>query len=175
MAPGNMMDPSSNDMLDIVDKNDTVIGSGARSMIHARGLIHRAVHIFVFDNSSRIYVQRRSSIKDRFPGRLDSSAAGHVDSGEDYESAARRELMEELALDADIEHVLKVPASQITDNEHVALFKATTDSRPRPDPEEITWGGFMRGEELTGAMERAPGDFVPAFIYLWKRYLELFG
>ena len=84
--------------------------------------MHRAVHIFVFNEAGEIYVQRRSEAKDRHPGKLDSSAAGHVDPGESYHETAMRELREEIGIKRTLEEVFRVQASEITDHEHVVLF-----------------------------------------------------
>jgi isopentenyl-diphosphate delta-isomerase type 1 len=164
------MPSTDNEILEVVDADDNVIGRATRSEIHQRGLTHRAVHIFLFNSAGDIYVQRRSAIKDRFPRRLDSSAAGHVDPGESYEQSARRELEEELGIEADLEEVLRLRASEISDNEHVVLYRALSDLDPSLDPEEIQWGGFMARDTLTELMAERPDDFVPVFIHLWNEY-----
>ncbi|MGA8833057.1 MAG: NUDIX domain-containing protein, partial [Desulfomonilaceae bacterium] len=130
----------ANEILDVVDMDDKVVGQATRGEIHEKGLIHRAVHVFLFNSMGAIYVQRRSKWKDRYPLKLDSSAAGHVDSGETYNEAARRELQEELSIMADLAAILKVQACPETDNESVVLFEAHSDVPPVPDPEEICDG-----------------------------------
>lgn len=168
-------DSIHSEILDVVDQADNVIGQATRFRIHAEGLKHRAVHVLVFDPKGRLYIQRRSHSKDRFPNRLDSSAAGHVDSGESYLDAANRELREELGIEASLREALRVEASEITDQEHVVLYDTETDQVPVPDPDEIIWGSFMSQEELDELMSRTPDDFVPAFIHLWKQYLKVGG
>ncbi len=163
---------TDNEILEIVDSHDKVIGTATRSEIHRRGLLHRAVHLFVFNPEGQIYIQRRSDSKDRHPGKLDSSAAGHVDPGETYEQTAIRELEEELGIKAEVKEVLRVPASEETDNEHVVLFEVMTEAEPSPNAEEIQWGGFMSPERVTQLMEETPDDFVPAFILLWRKYIQ---
>lgn len=156
--------------LEVVDDRDNVIGLAPRAEIHAKGLLHRAVHIFVFNSRGEVYVQRRSPAKDRFPSLLDSSAAGHVDPGESYHAAALRELGEELGIRAPLKEVLRVKACTVTDNEHVVLYSAVTDEKPVPNPEEVQWGGFMNPEALSASMARTSEDFVPAFVHLWHEY-----
>ena len=73
---------SSHELLDVVDDNDEVIAIKTRGEIHARGLMHRSVHILVFNSRGEVFLQKRSLSKDEQPGKWDSSAAGHVDSGE---------------------------------------------------------------------------------------------
>lgn len=160
------------EILEIVDSDDSVIGTATRAEIHREGLMHRAVHIFVFDPAGEIYVQRRAASKDRHPLKLDSSAAGHVDPGESYEQTAVRELQEELGISATVEKILRAAACEQTDNEHVMLFKVETDLEPSPNPEEVQWGGFMSPEKLSRLMKENPEDFVPAFILLWNEFLR---
>jgi isopentenyl-diphosphate delta-isomerase type 1 len=161
------------EILEVVDERDTVVGSATRRAIHEKGLLHRAVHIFVFNSAGDLYVQRRAPNKDRFPNRLASSASGHVDPGETYLESAVRELEEELGIRAELEEVLRLSEFEVTDNEHVVLFTTVSDSNPIPNPEEITWGAFMTGERLSQLMERNPDDFVPAFVRLWKEFLRV--
>jgi len=164
---------TESEILEVVDSHDRVIGTASRAEIHRKRLCHRAVHIFVFNTAGEIYVQRRSSVKDRHPLKLDSSAAGHVDRGEPYHAAAVRELYEELAVDGPLEEVLRIAACPETDNEHVRLYKAVIEARPVPNPNEIQWGGFVPPGRLTEMMEENPGDFVPAFRLLWREFIRI--
>lgn len=163
--------PDDQEILEIVDAADVVIGTALRSEIHKNQFLHRAVHIFVFDLAGNIFVQRRSPAKDRHPLKLDSSASGHVDPGESYETAAMRELGEELGIQAILAKVFRVTASSQTDYEHVVLFSASTGEQPDPNPEEIQWGDFMHPDRLLSLMRETPWDFVPVFIMLWERFL----
>ncbi len=166
------MHSTDNEILEVVDADDRVVGTATRAEIHRLGLLHRAVHIFIFNKSGDIYVQRRSSSKDRHPSKLDSSAAGHVDPGESYQQTAVRELEEELGIRAGVTEILQVAACPETDNEHVRLYCATTDLEPKPNPAEVQWGGFMKREELAALIKKTPEDFVPAFILLWHQFLR---
>src|ERR1700722_15312119 len=86
------------ELFDVVDADDRVIGEAPRREVHARKLLHRATHVLVHDANGRLFLQRRSLGKDTFPGCWDSSCSGHLDAGEDYPEAARRELGEEIGL-----------------------------------------------------------------------------
>jgi isopentenyldiphosphate isomerase len=89
---------SPDEVFDVVDAEDRVIGREFRGVIHRRGLLHRAVHLFWLRPDGLLGLQRRSFAKDNCPGQLSSSCAGHVDSGETYLAAAVRELAEELGV-----------------------------------------------------------------------------
>lgn len=84
----------------IVDDEDNVVGSGAVTEVRAKGLRHRIARVMVKDPAGRILLQKRADHMRTFPGRWDTSAAGHVDLGEDYTQAAKREMFEEIGLSA---------------------------------------------------------------------------
>lgn len=89
------------EMFDIVDEHDCVIGTAPRSRCHGDpSLVHRTAHVIVFHpDGERILLQLRTKTKDIQPGKWDTAVGGHLDHGEDYETAARREMSEELGLD----------------------------------------------------------------------------
>ncbi len=88
--------------LDVIDDNGNLIGEIVeRNIAHAKGIRHRASHTWlVRKNCGKIQclLQKRSLQKDSFPGCYDISSAGHVASGEDFETAAVREIQEELGI-----------------------------------------------------------------------------
>jgi isopentenyldiphosphate isomerase len=88
------------DMVDIVDADDRVIGRTTRDAAHSQHLLHRFVQVFVIDPGQRILVQRRSAAKKLGPLLFDASVGAHVDAGETYDQAVRREAVEELGLPA---------------------------------------------------------------------------
>ena len=90
------------EMVDIVDDDDVVIATVTRARMRAERLQHRAVSIAVIGSDGRLLVHRRADTKDVWPGMWDIAAGGVVSAGEDYDTAARRELAEELGI-ADVE------------------------------------------------------------------------
>ena len=78
------------EIFDVVDEEDRVIGQLSRGVIHRQQLRHRASHILVFNTSGELFLQKRSMKKECCPGLWDSSVAGHLDQGESYEACARR-------------------------------------------------------------------------------------
>jgi isopentenyldiphosphate isomerase len=77
----------------LVNERDEEIGTMARSEAHQKGLFHRIAVIYVENAKGQILVQVRKK-----NSLLDHSSAGHVDPGESYADAARRELAEELGI-----------------------------------------------------------------------------
>lgn len=88
-------------MVDVVDDDDVVVRTVTRAEMRRDRLQHRAVAVAVFASDGRLLVHRRSEDKDVWPGQWDIAAGGVVAAGEDYETAARRELAEELGVEVD--------------------------------------------------------------------------
>src|SRR5262245_56748963 len=90
----------SDELVDVVDAADRVVDTVPRWRMRAERLRHRAVLIAVRSSAGRLHVHRRSDAKGLWPGRWDVAVGGVVGAGEDYDRAARRELHEEVGIDA---------------------------------------------------------------------------
>ncbi len=156
---------------DVVDAADRVVGVETRAVVHANGLRHRAVHIFVFNARGELFLQKRSPWKDKHPGKWDSSAAGHLDSGEDYARAAARELVEELGIQNDppaLREVGALSASEETGWEFIRIYRAEHEGPFRWPSAEIEWGGFFPREVVRTWIDNRPADFAPGFLECWR-------
>ncbi|MEY2481064.1 MAG: rRNA (adenine1518-N6/adenine1519-N6)-dimethyltransferase [Verrucomicrobiota bacterium] len=156
----------------VVDKDDHALGCASRVKVHGDNLRHRAVHILIFNRDGEIYLQKRSRWKDRHAGQWDSSAAGHVNAGEQYDDAARRELLEELGVSAALERVLKLPASDRTGQEFIWLYRTCHDGPFQPARSEIETGEFFPPEIIAGWIEARPEDFAPGFLECWRAFQQ---
>lgn len=87
------------EVLDLVDEQDTVIGQATRHEVYAQGLRnYRVIHAFIINSEGKLWIPRRTLTKKLYPGGLDYSIAGHVESGETYEEALLKEAQEEANL-----------------------------------------------------------------------------
>jgi len=154
---------TDNEIYDVVDGDNRVTGQATRREIHDKGLLHRSVHTLVFDEEGRLFLQKRSAQKDENPGLWDTSSAGHLDSGEGYPEAARRELKEELDIDERPKPVVKLAACWETAWEHVEVFACTTVQPIRIDPGEIAEGRYFTLDEIARAIAETPDRFPPTF------------
>jgi 8-oxo-dGTP pyrophosphatase MutT (NUDIX family) len=155
------------ELTDIVDERDVVIGRATRREVRARKLLHRGVGILCRNSAGAIYVHRRTDIKDVFPGRYDMFVGGMVGAGETYLDAALRELAEELGVVvAELSHVGRFLYAERDNPCWNQLFEVTWDGRVRPQPEEIAWGAFLSREELDGRLAEWP--FSPDALAAYK-------
>ena len=162
------------ELFDVVDTEDNVLRPETRSTVHRNRLLHRAVHIFVFNAVGQLYLQRRSMTKDSAPGKWVSSCSGHVDSGEDYDTAAVRELGEEIGLfdPQGMERVFKEAPCAATGNEFVWVYRCYDEGPFTLDPEEVSDGKWIDLEKLDQWIEERPRDFAWSFTYLWAKYCK---
>jgi isopentenyldiphosphate isomerase len=162
----------NDEIFDIVNDCDEVIGQLPRRQVHRDGHKHRAVHILVFNARKEIFLQKRSMQKDTFPGAWDSSSSGHVDSGEDYDPCAIRELREELGLviDTPPPRLFKIDACPQTDQEFVWVYRLQSEGPFILQPEEIDTGGWFAPAHVTHWIKSSPADFATAFTLIWGRY-----
>ena len=159
------------EIFDVVNERDEVVGSQTRSQVHRLGLMHRAVHVLVFNTRGELFLQQRSLAKDRQPGLWDSSASGHLDHGEDYDACAVRELREELGLSLSHppQRLFKLPASADTDQEHLWVYRCEAEGPFTLHPQEIRGGGWFAPTDVTRWTTERPQDFASAFCLLWQR------
>jgi isopentenyldiphosphate isomerase len=163
----------SEEIFDVVNELDEVVGKRSRSEVHRLGLMHRAVHVLVFNVRGEVFLQKRSMSKDRQPGLWDSSASGHLDTGEAYDACAIRELREEigLRLDSPPKRLFKLAASDETDMEHVWVYRCTAEGPFTLHPEEIETGGWFAPEKVNHWMKERPQEFASALLTIWPKVI----
>ena len=155
---------SPDELLAVVDADDNESGAQPRSLIHAQGLLHRAVHVLVFDPHERLIIQQRSILKDTFPLHWEC-VGGHLSPGEGYQQAAVREVQEELGVTPhDLSFLCKIPASETTGLEFVEVFRSVTNEQPLPEPSEIIAIEHISLEQLFDEIRNNGRLFSPVFI-----------
>lgn len=158
------------ELFDVVDLQDCVMEVLPRSEVHRRKLLHRAVHVFVFRSDGAMLIHKRSATKEEFPSVWTSSCSGHVSAGETYDETAPREMFEELGIEAAVTPVRKFDACPETSHEFTMLYTARSDDPILPDAQEMTEIQWMKPGEIDEWIRRAPQEFSPAFLLLFKAF-----
>ena len=163
------------ELFDVVDEANLVTGQLSRHEVHRQRLRHRAVHIFVFNAKGELFLQKRSRFKDLNPGRWDSSSAGHVTAGHEYDDTAGRELEEELGVRAPLELIGELPSSKETGYEFVRIYQARHEGPFVWPRAEIESGAFFPVPLLERWMAARPHDFSRAFISCFQVWRQRAG
>jgi len=160
--------------LSVVDENDQHIKTMPRHEIHALGLRHRAVHILVFNDKKQLFLQKRSMQKDLNKGLWDTSAAGHVDEGEAYESSAIRETEEELGvnIEATLQALFKLSATEQLGMEFIQVYRCQHNGPFILNKEEIDEGCWLSVEQITDRVKSNDISLTETFKVIWQHYLQ---
>jgi isopentenyldiphosphate isomerase len=163
----------ADEIFDVVDPEGRPVGRARRSEVHGNpALIHRAVHVLVFNPEGCLYLQKRSADKDIQPGKWDTSVGGHVGLGEAVEEAARREMREELGIEtAGLAPLHTYLWRSPVETEFVTTYRCEYDGPVTVDPVEIDEGRFWTAREIEAAL--GSGLFTPNFEEEYSRIRHL--
>ena len=162
------------ELFDIVNEKDVVIGQEMRSIVHERGLWHRGVHVFLFTQDGKLLVQQRSKDRIHAPLALDCSVSEHLKAGEDYYTAAVRGLKEEMGLEGiDIQALVKFKMNYgPNDNEISELYQGVVDpAAVKFDPVEVERIVFYSLPELEELLLKKRTLFSYWFEQIFRWYL----
>ncbi|MEU8622406.1 NUDIX domain-containing protein [Streptomyces sp. NPDC048623] len=168
---------AEDEVLDVVDEQDRVIGQAPRGEVYARGLIHRCAFIQVRDAQGRIFVHRRTPTKLVFPSLYDMFVGGVVGAGESYDAAALREAEEELGVSGLAQPVpvftFLYDSGGVAGKWWSAVYEVRCDLPVRPQAEEVAWHAFLTDEELTARL--GEWEWVPDGLAAHQRLLAQRG
>lgn len=161
------------ELLDIVNKNDEVIGTMDRDAAHKTRQLHRIAAVFVFNEDGDIYVQ----VHKKSGGLYDHSVGGHVSKGETYAQGATRETKEELGISLPLKEISIFYPHEISDSMHMfGLYTCTVDSSwvftPNDEVEVLI---LMNTQTIREMMTNEPTKFTRGFIATMNEYIRLKG
>ncbi|MEK6900036.1 MAG: NUDIX domain-containing protein [Nanoarchaeota archaeon] len=167
------------EIMDYVDENDNILGQDTKENIKEKNLNYRVVHIWVLGKEGKLMVCRRPNNKKAYAGLWTSSAGGHVQTGESYEVAAKRELKEELALEGELKHLFKIrykhPRGNYVFTDLWLMQKPSLIEEKKFDKTEIFEVVLYNFIELQEMIKKQPSIFQPQLIKLVHRWGELYG
>ncbi|MFI7404519.1 NUDIX hydrolase [Streptomyces sp. NPDC049541] len=170
------MTSPADEILDIVDENDHVIGQSPRGEAYAKGLRHRCVFIQARDAEGRLFVHRRTPTKLVFPSLYDMWVGGVVGAGESYDEAALREAEEELGVSG-------LPSPRflfkfLYDDGAgrtwwSAVYEVRCELPVNPQAEEVAWHAFLPETEVRQRLSE--WEWVPDGLDAYQRLMRYDG
>ncbi len=162
------------EIFDVVDPHDQVIGQASRADVHRDNLLHRSVHAIMINDEGEIFLQHRAPHRDNNPNLWDSSVAGHLQTGENYDEAMIRETMEEISVRLEMppQKLFKLNASKITDYEFCWIYRIVHNGPFEIDTHEAVEGRWFNRQDLDQWIKESPHQLTSAFQLIWKKYKE---
>lgn len=160
------------ELLEIVDQNDNIVGIAPRSEAIKNGLLHRAVMIVVINSNGKIFLQQRSKNKKVYPLAWDISSAEHNKIGETYKEAAQRGIKEELGIEnTNLKKIkrgsIKIEFGNLKDYELFEIFEAKYSSKITLDKSEVNQGKFLSIDKIKKMIDGQKEQFTPWFLQEW--------
>lgn len=155
----------NDELLDIVNEHDEVIGQQYRSEFYKNRITSfRVINAFLVNDQGQLWIPRRTATKKLFPSCLDTSVGGHVAAGESYQQAFERELQEELNLNAaSVSYKMVGKLTPLVHNvsAHMHLYLIYTNTTPDYNTDDFTEAHWHDVPELLDTLnngERAKSD-----------------
>jgi isopentenyl-diphosphate delta-isomerase len=150
----------------LVDADDREVGSAEKLDAHARGLLHRALSVFLFDAAGRVLLQRRAATKYHSGDRWSNTCCSHPRPGEATADAATRRLREEMGVTAVLEHALVFTyraefEDGLVEHEVDHVFTGRFDGAPTPNSAEVGAWAWRDVDELEREIAAHPARFAP--------------
>jgi isopentenyldiphosphate isomerase len=169
------------ELIDIFDENDNLVGRAMKSEAWVKGWWHRGARVLIYNSRGEIFTQLRSVTKELHPGKWDVGVAGHVGAGESYISAALRETAEEAGLnfcENDLELLMSDTFEKNLDGMIEKVFTRTyfarfdgTESEIKIQEEEVQTFKFMNADELEAERKKFPEKFMPHTEKYWSEVI----
>lgn len=161
---------SNEEWFPLVDEDGRVVGKAPRSVCHnGSKLLHPVVHVHIYDEKKRLFLQKRSLSKLIQPGKWDTAVGGHITFGEDLETGLKREVEEEVGLkNLNYEYITKYVWESEVERELTHVFFAKKNGEIIVQAEEIDEGKFWTKKEILNKLGK--GVFTPNFEYEFNQF-----
>lgn len=161
----------------LVNENDEEIGTMEKLEAHQKGLLHRAVSIYVFNEKTELLLQLRSIKKYHCGGLWTNTCCGHPLPGESSLESAHRRLYEEMGFDCELnkafEFKYKLAVTDgLTENEYGHIFFGEYKGDVNINPEEADDFKYVPVSEVATQLKLAPENYTPWFKLVFGNVLE---
>jgi isopentenyl-diphosphate delta-isomerase len=161
----------------LVDETDKEIGVMEKLLAHKKGLLHRAVSVFVFNTDGRFLLQKRAMNKYHSGGLWSNTACSHPFPSESVAQAATRRLKEEMGLELNLKPAFgftyKVVFSNgLIEHEFDHVFVGVSDVLPKPNEKEVMAWAYWSEKEIEYRLNEDPNAFTEWFKLIYKEVLK---
>lgn len=164
----------------LVDEQDVSIGTMEKMEAHAKGILHRAFSVFIFNSKGEMLLQQRALTKYHSGGLWTNSCCSHPHPGEDTLEAATRRLKEEMGFTTPIkktfDFVYQVPFENgLTEHEFDHVFVGYYDGKIEPDKSEVCNFVYEPMQKIRKRMADHPEFFTVWFHIAFPKMLNWYN
>lgn len=157
----------------LVDENDVETGLMGKTEAHEKGLLHRAVSVFIINSEGEWLLQRRAFDKYHSAGLWTNTCCSHPLPGESNEDAAKRRLFEEMGMKCDLIPLFNFTYREILENgliEHELdyVFLGITNELPVVNDLEVAEFKYFTYKELENDIQLNPENYTIWFRKIFK-------
>ncbi len=160
-----------------VNSKDKIIGFSDKESIHAKGLLHRAFSIFIFNSKGNLLLQQRSLGKYHTPGLWTNTCCSHLPKDMEMEKAACLRLKEEMGFNAELKHIKTFHyrvqfENGLIENEIDHIYVGFYNQEPKPNPSEVAKYKWVDLPTIEKEIELHPEEFTYWFKHIIKHYYQ---
>ncbi|PWJ59072.1 isopentenyl-diphosphate delta-isomerase [Dyadobacter jejuensis] len=152
----------------LVNPSDEEIGLMDKLEAHQKGLLHRAISVFIFNTAGQLLLQQRQHDKYHSGGLWTNTCCSHPFPNESVATAAQRRLWEEMGIQTPLKHIYQFQYfahldKGLIEHELDHVFYGITDQAPQINPEEAADFRFVHPTELDLDMRQNPQNYTEWF------------
>lgn len=156
------------DQVVLVDAQDFQIGTMEKFEAHQKGLLHRAISVFLFNSNGQWLLQQRANDKYHSNSLWSNTCCTHPFPEESNLNAAHRRLSEEMGLRCKLKYVFYFLYEESLDNELTEheldhVFIGFSDDEPQFNPQEVMDYCYVNFSDLQNDLQAHPEKYTVWF------------
>lgn len=166
---------SDNSLVILVDENDHETGLMPKMEAHLKGLLHRAVSVFILNSDGEWLIQQRALDKYHSAGLWSNTCCTHPFPAEPIEQAALRRVQEEMGLKPDrltwlFSFTYRAELENgLTEHEYDHVLMGVSDQFPDINPHEVESYRYISFKTLHAEVVQHPERFTHWFREIYQQ------
>ncbi|ECC3466080.1 isopentenyl-diphosphate Delta-isomerase [Salmonella enterica subsp. enterica] len=164
------------DKLILIDRNDNIIGSFGKTLTHKKGILHRAVSVYIINSEGKILLQQRAKNKYHSGGLWSNTCCTHPRPGEEIMSAAKRRLKEEMGIECNLLSLFPLyynvdVGNGFREHEITHVFYGVCSDIPVLNPEEAASFSYTSPDNIIHEIKKHPEKFTEWFKFCFPEII----
>ncbi|MFN8255982.1 MAG: isopentenyl-diphosphate Delta-isomerase [Bacteroidales bacterium] len=161
----------------LVNESDQEIGIMDKLEVHKKGILHRAISVFVFNSKGEWLLQQRASDKYHSGGLWTNTCCSHPAPGESTAVAAERRLIQEMGMHCSLKPVFNFIYrdeldNNLTEHELDHVFVGYSDDIPKINTAEVKDYAYIDFGEIENKVRQRPDLYTAWFKRIFRKVHE---